>query len=154
MSYLILKFIHIIGAVVIMGTGTGIAFFMVMAHRSKDPAFIAKTASTVVVADKVFTLTAIIVQPISGYFLMREIGASFGDFWIVASIGLFIVAGVFWLPVVWMQMRMRDLARAAVSQGSALPDQYYTLYRRWFLFGFPGFGAITAIIWLMISKPI
>ena len=154
MSYLIFKFVHIIGAIIIMGTGTGIAFFMVMAHRSKDPTFIAKTASVVVIADKVFTMTAIIIQPISGYLLMREIGASFDDFWVWASIGVFAVAGVFWLPVVWMQIRMRDLAKAAVAHGSALPDQYYTLYRRWFIFGFPGFGTVIAIIWLMISKPV
>lgn len=154
MTYLILKYVHIIGAVVIMGTGAGIAFFMLMAHQSKDPAFIANTASVVVTADKLFTLTAVLVQPISGYLLMREVGASFGDFWILASIILFLIAGLFWIPVVWMQMRMRDLAVVAASEGRQLPEEYFRLFRRWFVFGFPGFGSVAAIIWLMIAKPV
>lgn len=137
-----------------MGTGAGIAFFMLMAHRSKDPAFVANTAAVVVTADKLFTLTAIVIQPVSGYLLMREVGASFGDFWILASIMLFLLAGLFWIPVVWMQARMRDLAMFAASEGQPLPEEYSKLYRRWFIFGFPGFGSVAAIVWLMIAKPI
>lgn len=142
------------GATVIFGTGTGIAFFMLMAHRSGDPAFIGRTARVVVVADMLFTATAVILQPVTGWLLMQEIGASFADSWIAVSLGLYLIAGLFWLPVVWMQMRMRDLALQSANSGAALPPEYQRLFRLWFWFGFPGFGAVLAILVLMIAKPV
>lgn len=148
-----LKYLHVIGAVVILGTGTGIAFFMLMAHRSQDAAFIGRTASVVVLADKLFTATAVVVQPVTGYLLMREIGFPFSEGWIVVSLVLYAVAGAFWLPVVWIQAQMRDLALQAAADGAPLPDRYQRLFRIWFLFGFPGFGAVLLILWLMIAKP-
>jgi uncharacterized membrane protein len=153
MLYFVLKFLHILGAIVILGTGAGIAFFVVMAHRTGDALFVARTAAVVVVADFLFTATAIAVQPISGYFLLRELGLSLTEGWVVASLVLYVVAGGFWLPVVWMQMRMRDLATAAAATGAPLPAAYHRLFRIWFAFGFPGFGAVLAIVWLMIAKP-
>jgi uncharacterized membrane protein len=153
MTFFVLKFLHILGATVILGTGAGIAFFVVMAHRSRDPAFIARTASVVVLADYLFTATAIVVQPITGYLLLRELGLSPAERWVVASLVLYGVAGVFWLPVICMQMRMRDLAAAAAACGTPLPAAYHRLFRLWFAFGFPGFGSVLLILWLMIAKP-
>ncbi|MEW6438286.1 MAG: DUF2269 domain-containing protein [Pseudomonadota bacterium] len=153
MTYYVLKYIHVIGAVVILGTGIGIAFFMLMAHRSGNADFIARTAGVVVIADTIFTATAVIAQPITGYLLLRQIGATTTQPWVTASIVLYVVAGAFWLPVVWIQIRLRDLARAASAKGAALPDAYIRLFRLWFIFGFPGFGAVMVIIWLMIVKP-
>ena len=152
--YLVLKYLHVLGAIVILGTGVGIAFFMLMAHRSRDAAFIARTARVVVLADYLFTATAIVAQPVTGYFLMRATGARFSDSWIFSSLALFAVAGGFWLPVVWMQRRMRDLAAAAASAGAPPPPEYHRLFRLWFVYGFPGFGAVLAILWLMIAKPV
>jgi uncharacterized membrane protein len=153
MIYFVVKFLHILGAVVILGTGAGIAFFVVMAHRTGDALFVARTAAVVVVADFLFTATAIVVQPITGYFLLRELGLSLGEGWVVASLVLYVVAGAFWIPVVWMQMRMRDLAAAAAATGAPLPAAYQKLFRIWFAFGFPGFGSVLLIVWLMIAKP-
>ena len=153
MIWLALKVLHILGAITILGTGTGIAFFMLMAHRSRDTAFIARTATVVVTADFLFTATAIIAQPVTGWLLMQQAGYSFADIWLSTSLLLYLVAGAFWLPVVWMQMRMRDLAQAAVAVGTPLPDAYHRLFRLWFLFGFPGFGAALAILVLMVAKP-
>lgn len=153
MAYLLLKYAHVLGAIVILGTGAGIAFFMLAAHRSGDAAFIARTSGVVVLADKLFTATAVIAQPVTGYLLARQDGLSLTDFWIAASLGLYVVAGMFWLPVVGMQIRMRELAAAAASAGAPLPAEYHRLFRLWFLFGFPGFGATLAILWLMIAKP-
>lgn len=153
MTYLILKYLHVIGAIVILGTGTGIAFFMLMAHRSKDASLIAHTASIVVLADVVFTATAVIAQPVTGYMLLNETGVSLSERWVLASLALYMVAGAFWLPVVWIQRRMRDLAAQAASAGMALPEQYHRLFRLWFAFGFPGFGSVALIIWLMVAKP-
>ncbi|MEO3387222.1 DUF2269 domain-containing protein [Mesorhizobium sp. CAU 1741] len=154
LTYLVLKFAHVLGAIVILGTGTGIAFFMLMAHLSRDAGFIGRTGAIVVQADKLFTATAVILQPVTGYLLMREIGWSFSDGWIIVSLALYGVAGIFWLPVIWIQTRMRDLALAAAASGTGLPQAYHRLFRVWFIFGFPGFGAVMAIVWLMIAKPV
>jgi uncharacterized membrane protein len=152
--YFLLKFAHVVGATVILGTGGGIAFFMLMAHRSGNAEFIARTARLVVLADMIFTAIAVIVQPITGYLLMRQTGETFGESWIAVSLALYLVAGAFWLPVVWIQARLRDLARAAAEAGTPLPPLYHRLFRIWFLFGFPGFGAVLAILFLMIAKPV
>jgi uncharacterized membrane protein len=152
--YDLVKFLHIIGATVILGTGAGIAFFMLVAHLSRDAAFVARTAGVVVLADFLFTATAVAVQPVTGYLLMQATGTSFAESWIVVSLVLYAVAGVFWLPVVWMQMRMRDLARAAAFAGKPLSGEYHRLFRLWVLFGFPGFGSVLAIVWFMVAKPV
>jgi uncharacterized membrane protein len=151
--YFIVKYLHVLGAIVILGTGTGIAFFMLMAHRSGDAAFIARTAATVVIADLLFTASAVVLQPVTGGVLMALSATSLAERWLAASLGLYAVAGMFWIPVVFMQIEMRDLARTVAAQNAALPARYFKLYRRWFLFGIPGFGAVMAILWLMIAKP-
>ncbi|HEU4548309.1 MAG TPA: DUF2269 domain-containing protein [Rhizomicrobium sp.] len=154
MSYLVLKVLHIIGATVILGTGSGIAFFMLMAHRSGNADFIARTAGVVVTADFLFTAGAVLLQPVTGWLLMRQTGAGLADGWLAASLALYAVAGAFWLPVIGMQIRMRDLAKAAAAAGAPLPPAYHRLFRTWFLFGFPGFGAVLAIVVLMVTRPV
>lgn len=150
---LILRWLHVIGACVLLGTGAGIAFFMVVAVRTAKPALIAHVASTVVIADTLFTATAVIVQPISGYLLARTIGWPLTEGWVALSLILYGVIGLFWLPVVWIQIQLRDLAREADAQGTALPDRFHGLYRIWFAFGFPAFAAVLAIVWLMLARP-
>jgi uncharacterized membrane protein len=151
--YFVVKYLHVLGAIVILGTGTGIAFFMLMAHRSGDVAFIARTAATVVIADMLFTLTAVLLQPVSGGVLMVLSSTTFAEHWLMTALGLYVVAGLFWIPVIFMQIEMRDLARSAVAQQAPLPPRYFVLFRRWFLFGIPGFGSVMTILWLMIAKP-
>jgi uncharacterized membrane protein len=153
MYYFALKFLHIIGASVLLGTGAGIAFFMLLAHRTGNTATIAATARIVVIADFLFTASAVIAQPVTGILLARETGYSLWEGWIVLSILLYIVIGIFWLPVVWMQMEMRRLAELAVKDGAPLPERYHILFRWWFAFGFPAFAAVVAIFWLMIARP-
>lgn len=142
------------GATVIFGTGSGIAFFMLMAHRSGDAGFIARTARLVVLADMIFTAGAVILQPITGLLLMRQTGVTFAESWVAVSLALYLIAGAFWLPVIWIQTRLRDLAQAAAQASVPLPAAYHRLFRIWFLFGFPGFGAVLAILFLMIAKPV
>lgn len=151
--YLLIKYLHVLGAVVILGTGTGIAFFMLMAHRTHDAAFIARTATTVVIADMIFTLSAVLLQPVSGGLLMLLSATSITERWLLVSLALYALAGVFWVPVIFVQLEMRDLARAAVEKGLPLPSRYSALFRRWFLFGIPGFGSVMIVLWLMIAKP-
>jgi uncharacterized membrane protein len=150
--YFLVKYLHVLGAVVILGTGSGIAFFMLMAHRSHDAAFIARTAAVVVIADMLFTLSAVIAQPITGGILMMLSSTDLSERWLLISLVLYAVAGVFWVPVIFMQIEMRDLARLAAEKGEALPPRYFTLFRRWFAFGIPGFGSVMVILYLMIAK--
>jgi uncharacterized membrane protein len=153
MLYFLLKYAHVIGAAVLLGTGAGIAFFMLVAHLRGDPAVVAGVARIVVLADFLFTATAVVVQPVTGTWLAWIAGYSLRDGWIAWSIVLYLVTGAFWLPVVWMQMRMRDLAVEAVREGRALPVAYHRLFWLWFAFGFPAFAAVMGILWLMITRP-
>lgn len=147
----VLRWLHIVGATVLLGTGAGIAFFMVVANRTGEARLIAHVAGTVVVADWVFTATAVVAQPVTGWLLARETGWEMTEGWIVAALALYVVTGVFWLPVVWIQKALRDMARAA-GEGP-LPARYHRLYRIWFACGFPAFFAVAAILWLMVARP-
>jgi uncharacterized membrane protein len=153
MLYFALKFLHVIGAAVLLGTGAGIAFFMLLAHRTADIKVIAGVARIVVIADFLFTASAVVLQPITGAWMAHIAGYPLFSGWLGWSILLYLVTGAFWLPVVWIQMQMRDLAVQAVCEDAPLPDRYFQLFRIWFAFGFPAFGAVVAILWLMITKP-
>jgi uncharacterized membrane protein len=149
----ILRWLHIVGATVLFGTGAGIAFFMLMAQRSGRAEIVAHVAGTVVIADTIFTATAVVAQPITGVLLARATGWPLSEGWIVLSVLLYIATGLFWLPVVWIQVRIRDLARRAVREGAPLPDEERRLFRIWLALGFPAFGAVLAILWLMVTRP-
>jgi uncharacterized membrane protein len=124
-----------------------------MAHRSRDVAAIAHTAKIVVIADMVFTATAVAAQPVTGIGLALVAGYSLLDSWILASAALYIFVGMFWLPVLVFQTRMRDLAAQALASGAPLPPAYDRYFRIWFAFGWPAFAAMIAIFWLMIARP-
>ena len=145
--------LHVIGACVLLGTGSGIACFMVMAQRTRKAGLVAHVASTVVVADFVFTATAVIAQPLTGLWLASIAGLPLDTPWLVLSMVLYGVTGLFWLPVVWIQMRMRDVAHKALQDDVVLPQAYYRLYNVWFACGIPAFAAVLLIVWLMLSKP-
>jgi uncharacterized membrane protein len=153
MLYYGLKYLHIIGASVLLGTGAGIAFFMLLAHRTGDARVVAGVARIVVIADLLFTATAVVLQPMTGAALVWLVGYSYSEHWVLLSIILYLVTGAFWLPVVWMQARMRTLAAEAAAAERPLPRAYHRLFRWWFAFGFPAFGAVAAIFWLMIARP-
>ncbi len=151
---LTLKLIHILGAAVLFGTGLGIAFFMLMAHRSRDPATIAATARMVVIADALFTVSAVVVQPVSGAALARMLGFSLWEPWLAIALGLYVLVGLCWLPVVWIQLRLRDVAADAAKRGVELPGSYFRLFRIWFWLGWPAFAGVIAIFALMVWKPL
>jgi uncharacterized membrane protein len=153
MIYFALKFLHIIGAAVLFGTGVGIAYFMLQAHRSANVQVIAGVSRIVVVADFIFTATAVVVQPITGFLLVSVAGHSLDSGWILLSLALYVFIGCLWLPVVWMQIRIRDLSVSAAAHGLPLSADYQRLFRYWFAFGVPAFAAILVIFWLMIAKP-
>ncbi len=149
----ILRWIHVIGATVLLGTGAGIAFFMVMAHQTRDTHLIAHTAKIVVRADWLFTASAVVIQPITGVALALVVGWPLTEGWVVASLALYVLTGIFWLPVVWIQAQLRNLAQTAVDEGTPLPERYFKLFRIWLACGFPAFLSVLAILWLMIARP-
>jgi uncharacterized membrane protein len=150
----IYKFIHVLGASVLFGTGLGIAYFMLMAHRTGHAGVIAVIARFVVLADLIFTATAVVVQPVSGWLLARSIGLSpLDESWIVVSLLLYVLVGLCWLPVVFIQMRMRNLAHEAAVDAKPLPEAYRRLFRIWFVLGWPAFAGVLAIFALMIWQP-
>lgn len=150
---LLLRWVHVLGACTLIGTGAGIAFFMMMAHRTGDALVIAYVARIVVIADFLFTASAVILQPLTGVLLALGVGWPLTTPWILASIALYLLIGICWLPVVWIQMKLRDLAKHAAEHGETLPCSYQRLYRIWFACGIPAFSAILTIVWLMLARP-
>jgi uncharacterized membrane protein len=153
MLYEAVKTVHILSATVLFGTGLGTAWFMWRADRSGDVAMIAATARNVVLADWLFTTPAVIVQPLSGLWLMHLVGYALTERWLLGTYGLYALAAACWLPVVRLQIRMRDLAAKAQLSGEPLPPDYRRLARAWFLLGWPAFLAVVVIVWLMVAKP-
>ncbi|NRA72283.1 MAG: DUF2269 domain-containing protein [Gammaproteobacteria bacterium] len=150
--YLMLKLIHILAAVVVTGTGAGIAFFMFMANRSNNPQVIYITAKHVIVADWIFTTPAVIIQIVTGIFLMNIQGYSFSSPWFYWVIGLFVFIGVCWLPVLKIQYKLRELAKISLDSNEVTPE-FKSLMKTWTLLGIPAFLAILGIFWLMVFKP-
>ena len=149
----LVRWLHVIGATVLLGTGAGIAFFMLAAVRTRDPRLIAHVGGTVVLADLLFTATAVVAQPVTGVVLALGLGWPLSEGWIVLALVLYAVTGAFWLPVVRIQARLRDIARDCAATGAPLPARFDRLYRTWLAFGFPAFAAVLAIVWLMLTRP-
>ena len=152
-EYLVVKWVHVISSTILFGTGIGSAFYMLVASLRREPAHVYATVRTVVVADWIFTTPAVIVQPLTGIWLVHLAGFPWTSTWIVASIALYLVAGACWLPVVWMQVRMREMAREAVEQGTALPGRYFRWLRVWIALGIPAFFSLVVVFYLMVAKP-
>ncbi|MBQ4811834.1 hypothetical protein A7985_13850 [Pseudoalteromonas luteoviolacea] len=151
--YFVAKLIHILAAVVVTGTGAGIAFFMFMANRSNNPQAIYITTKLVVLGDWLFTTPAVITQVVSGVYLMHLLGYSFDSDWFYAVAGLFTLIGVCWLPVLKIQYRLRDLAQLDANKNH-VSKEFKSLMRIWTLLGIPAFVAILVIFWLMVFKPL
>ena len=149
--YLLAKWLHVLSSTVLFGTGIGTAFAMVWAMWSDRAEVVAHVAGGVVVADWIFTTPAGIVQPLTGLWLIRETGFSLWEDWLLLTYAAYALALLCWLPVVWLQYRIRDLARAA--RPGPLPAPTRRLFAIWFALGWPAFGALTGVFWLMISKP-
>ena len=151
--YLLIKWLHIVSSTALFGTGAGIAFFFVRAQRAGDVRVIASVGSDVVLADMAFTGSAVILQPATGIALALMSGYPLWTPWLVWSITLYFLVGCCWLPVVWLQIRMRDLAIDAADHDLALPAVYQFYYRRWFWLGWPAFICVLVIFYLMVAKP-
>lgn len=152
-DYLLLKTIHIISSVLLVGTGFGSAFYLFFVNRSKNLAAIVVVSRLVVRADWWFTTPAVIVQPISGYLMMQMAGWPLTTPWIALSFALYAFAGICWLPVVVLQIKMHRLAERCAKEGRELPAQYWTWSRYWEWLGYPAFIAMVGVYYLMVNKP-
>lgn len=152
MDYLILKWVHILSATVLFGTGIGSAFYMFAANRRKNVSDIYFATRHVVIADWLFTTPAVIAQLLSGIAMVHISGFSYSDFWIMWGLVLYFFAGACWLPVVWMQIKMRDMAKQALESGEPLPERYWKMDRWWIALGSLAFPAVVVIFYLMVLK--
>ncbi|QIE45110.1 DUF2269 domain-containing protein [Pseudohalocynthiibacter aestuariivivens] len=151
--YFIAKWMHIISATVLFGTGIGTAFQMVLAMRTRRTETVADVATAVVLADWFFTIPAGVMQLATGLWLVHLQGHSLSQPWLQLAIVLYILAFSCWLPVAILQIRIRNMAAHAVREGTALPARVWRAYRIWFCLGWPAFGALLVVFWLMVSKP-
>ncbi|MFT6659141.1 DUF2269 family protein [Maritalea sp.] len=152
MDYLILKWVHILSSTVLFGTGIGLAFYFFAAHRMRNLSAIKFTTRMVVLGDLLFTTPSGIVQITSGILLINTLGMDYSEPWLLLALSLFVFAGVCWLPVVWIQVKMRDIA-AGVSTFEELPIHYWKLNKLWVFLGTLAFPALVAVFWLMVTKP-
>ncbi|MEH6630761.1 MAG: DUF2269 domain-containing protein [Halopseudomonas aestusnigri] len=153
MEYLLLKWVHIISSTILFGTGIGSAFYMFMATRGRNLVVMNFAVRHVVIADWLFTTPAVIIQFLTGLALMQLGGYELADTWIYWGLALYLFAGICWLPVVWMQIKMRDLIALALETGVDLPKQYWVLNRWWTIFGSLAFPAVVIVFYLMVFKP-
>jgi len=152
MTYLVVKWLHILSSTVLFGTGIGSAFYLLVASLSRDVLFIAAITRWVVRADWMFTATTAVLQPVTGLWLAHLAGMPLSALWLSASLVLYAIAIACWLPVIWLQMRLRDLAAQGVERGE-LPVAYWRFFKAWVLLGMPALMAFLAIFWLMVAKP-
>jgi uncharacterized membrane protein len=152
MTYTTLKTLHILSMVLLFGTGLGSAFYKWMADRSGDVRHIAVTNRHVVLADWIFTSPTVILQPLTGLWMTQMLGLPLTTPWIAASLGLYTLAGVCWLPVVWLQIRMQRMAESAWLANQPLPPAYWRMARCWFWLGVPAFTAMVMVVAMMVAK--
>ena len=151
--YALLKWLHVVGAATLFGVGIGTAFHFLVAHRSANVTAIAAAAHAMVLADFIFILPAGILQPATGIALAAMAGYPLTSLWIVVGTALYVTVLACWLPVIFVQLRIRRIARHASMTGAALPIEYARLFRIWFVLGWPAFLSMLAIFALMIAKP-
>ncbi|RYY73104.1 MAG: DUF2269 domain-containing protein [Gammaproteobacteria bacterium] len=152
-NYLLIKYLHILSAFILAGTGVGIAFFMWMATRTKNISVIVITAKHVILADWIFTAPAILVQFITGSLLMEKLQYSFESPWFMSVFSLFVFVGFCWVPVIVLQYRLKKLAIEAEAIG-ILGGNFYRVLKYWVALGIPAFIGILIIVWLMVFKPL
>jgi uncharacterized membrane protein len=152
-TYLVLKYIHILSATLLFGTGLGTAFHGFLAFRTRDARVIAAVGRSVILADWLFTAPAVIVQPVTGIAMAVLAGLPLLTGWIALTFAFYVLVGACWLPVVWLQIKLRAIARASLLSDTPLPETYFRYLRYWFALGWPAFAGVLAIFYLMIFKP-
>jgi len=152
--YPLFKLLHVLSSTVLFGTGLGSAFYMWQAHRSGDMVLLARVARSVVLADWIFTTPAVIAQPLTGIAMVWLGGYPFSTGWLLLALGLYVLIGCCWLPVVFLQIRVRDMANVAARDGMAPDPRLQQYMRLWYALGWPAFIGVIVIFGLMVYKPV
>lgn len=152
--YLTVKTLHILSSTILFGTGIGIAFFMLRSYFTQSLPEKLYAARSTVIADYIFTLPAVIIQPLTGLWLVWQGGFGWMDLWLTTTYGIYIIAGLCWLPVVWIQIKLKNILIECVKNGSKLPAQYHKLFKAWFILGWPAFIGLVIVFFLMVFKPV
>lgn len=152
--YNTIKTLHILGSTILFGTGIGIAFFMFRSWFTTDVHEKFYAARSTVLADYLFTFPAAVIQPISGVALINMAGFDWTDLWLIATYVIYMIAGLCWLPVVWIQIQLKNMCKEASENGTELPARYHKLFKIWFLLGWPAFVGLVIVFYLMVAKPV
>jgi len=152
--YMVVKTLHIISSTILFGTGIGVAYFMYLSHFSDNLEVKYFVAKNTVLADYLFTLPAVIIQPLSGFWLVSESGYNWNEFWLELTYVIYIIAAACWIPVVWIQIQLKQILIECVNNKITLPRRYHTLFRTWLILGWPAFVGLVAIFYLMVTKPL
>jgi uncharacterized membrane protein len=154
MDYITVKWLHILSSTLLFGTGIGTAFYMFSASLTRNPPIVASVSKSVVTADWMFTATTIIIQPLTGFYLVYLAGIPLTSRWVIWSVALYLLAAACWIPVVWLQIRMQHLAADACKNEYDLPALYWRYFRLWVALGIPAFIALVLVFYLMVAKPV
>lgn len=152
--YSFVKILHIISSTILFGTGIGIAFFMFRSHFTDNLHEKLYAARNTVLADYIFTFPAVIIQPLTGIWLIYLVGYNWTDLWLSLTYCIYIIAGICWLPVVWIQIQLKEMLQESISKKTELPERYHRLFKTWFLLGWPAFIGLVVVFFLMVSKPV
>lgn len=152
--YLTIKTLHIISSTILFGTGIGIAFFMFSSLFTDHLQEKLYAARNTIIADYIFTLPAVIVQPLSGAWLIWQSGYVWSEYWLIVTYSIYAIAGMCWLPVVWIQIQLKNIIAKSLKDGSPLPRRYHKLFKLWLILGMPAFSGLIYIFYLMVTKPI
>jgi uncharacterized membrane protein len=152
-TYLLIKWLHVLSSTVLFGTGVGTAYYLLTVSLHGEPRAVAVVSARVVTADWLFTATTVVLQPLTGLYLVHRAGWSLATPWLHSSLWLFALTVACWLPVLWLQIRMRNLAQQAVARNEPLPAAYRRCLWAWVALGCPAFVAMLAVFWLMVAKP-
>ncbi|MFO0566956.1 MAG: DUF2269 domain-containing protein [Polyangiaceae bacterium] len=152
MFFLVLKTIHVLGAVLFLGTGLGSAYYKLRARASGQVSVIAWCDREVVRADWCFTVPAGLLMPTTGLWMALLYRMPLTTPFVWQALLGYGIAGVTWLPAAFLQIRMRELSARAAASNEPLPDGWYRAQRTWTLLGIPSFGITMAVVWMMVSK--
>ncbi|MDD3519323.1 MAG: DUF2269 domain-containing protein [Chromatiales bacterium] len=154
MSYALLKSLHILGVVLLLGNVIVTAWWKGMANRSGDARIIAFAQRQVTLTDWLFTLPGAALIVASGdYIAYALIGNSWDIGWLTWGRLLFITSGLIWLcALVPIQIRQARMARTFAND-DRIPERYWRLNRWWYGLGIVAVLLPLANLYWMVFKP-
>ncbi|RIH89322.1 DUF2269 family protein [Calidithermus roseus] len=149
-SYLLLKSLHVLGAVIFLGNILVTALWKVLADRTQNPAIVAYAQRLVTVTDFAFTALGVGLIIVTGELMA---GRWEGAAWVGWGRALFVASGVIWLvALIPIQIAQARMARAFAQQAS-IPASYWRLAKLWGVFGIIATALPLLNLYFMVFKP-